>query len=69
MARIDDYPMRWRNESRRGYGYVRIVPCRVVRQGEKRVQIAALREDGTEALRWVDYGSLRAASGPKEGDE
>lgn len=57
-----EYPMRWRHEPRGGYGYVQVVPCRVVRQGEKRVQIAALRADGTEALRWVEYGSLRAPS-------
>jgi hypothetical protein len=59
LAPIDDYPMIWRCENRGGYGYITPVLCRVVREGPKRVQIAALKEDGSEALRWVDYRNLR----------
>ena len=50
--------MLWRHEMRGGYGYIRLVPCRVLGEGPKRVKIAALRADGTEAVRWVSPASL-----------
>jgi hypothetical protein len=53
-------PLRWLHEPCDGYGYLIAVPCRVVREGNGRVQIAALRNDGTEVLRRVAYESLRA---------
>lgn len=50
---MTDYPLRWRHVSRGGYGYVTMVPCRLVRRGRARWTIAALLEGGGERVRSV----------------
>ena len=58
---MNDYPLNWRRVSRAGYGYVTLVPCREIKRTEKTVLIAALRRDGTEALRRVKPDNIFAA--------
>lgn len=50
---MTEYPLRWRCEFRGGYGYVRLVPCRLLHKGRARWTIAALRDDGSERVRSV----------------
>lgn len=53
-----NYSHWWLYSPRGGYGYVLRVPCRIIREGTKRVLIAALRNDGSEVERWVSFDSL-----------
>lgn len=53
MTAGEEYPLRWRWVNRRGYGEVVMVPCRLIHKGRARWTIAALRADGTEAVRAV----------------
>lgn len=47
------HPNTWTYTHNRGYGGTIKVPCRIVKRGPKRVQIAALLASGAEKLVWV----------------
>ena len=49
----------WRHVPGGGYGFVSLVPARIVKIGPKRVQIAALLDQGGERLVWVKPENLR----------
>lgn len=64
------YPTTWKFTHNRGWGGGWDVPCRIVKRGPKRVQIAALLANGAEKLVWVrpdklveKCGSEHAAGG------
>ncbi len=51
----------WLHTPRGGYGYTRPVPAMVVKASNKRVQIDALKKDGTTVRRSVNRESLRVS--------
>jgi hypothetical protein len=53
--------MTWKHVQRGGYGYLLLTPCRIVKQGPKRTQIATPLRDGGERLRWVPREKLFAS--------
>ena len=53
------YPSLWAFTHNKGYGGGWDVPCRIVKRDPKRVQIAALKNDGTESLVWVRPDKLK----------
>lgn len=62
MGQIIDktkYPSMWAFTHNRGYGGGWDVPCRVVKRGPKRIQIAALKTDGSEKLVWITPEKLK----------
>ncbi len=51
---VTAFPARWHQETPRSYGgYVTLVPCRVLTRRSGRVEIEALREDGTTSVHWI----------------
>lgn len=50
----------WRKVARGGYGYVLSIPAYVVKLGNRRVGIGAIKKDGSWEPRWVEPTSLEA---------
>jgi hypothetical protein len=48
----------WMHQPRGGYGYIERIPGKVVKVGEKLVQIEVRKKNGEAVTRWVDPKNL-----------